>query len=635
MAISNFLHRIMPKGSNPRGAVNTGRKKLQILSSLKAAFIGLGRRLRVVNTDRKLVGNALGRHLPEIPLSARFGVEAKLANIMSGHAFDASSSTGIELSSRAAKVVRDLTPEDGVYFTTEERKDELDENPDDAKLRLVSIGKKALKDRRTAMVKARNEVNHKREQIFKAEKSKKKGWEEKVVDLKTDLDGMEQQQKETRADYMALRQAAVELKIAEIKEQYNDSESASILEELEAQLATMKASVFGDAAVAVRSSTTKKWETQIELRQSVGQVPRELRRMVYSDVKDYLVSDENYLKMLDAQSKHQMIDGTEQLHYIPGANRRLPGLPYYMAKAKAASTAKNEIGVTKEMHLIEAARMMEEDWGSFLEVVQDEMNDIMKPEGEDVEGEFDHSRMWDYFNMTAYMETLKWTKELQADPDTRYEILTDFGDVIGTRRPYRYITQAEWDKRQSLKIAQDYNLTVGKEAQGTMFPSVRYVSGQERVTLVDDDTDSTISKPPPYAESDDLIMKLDTQLYPPSNVTHPTPLVSPVVDGESKPVPLEEEFTKEPEPGVVTQTGQSLDLTKLYSQGYNPLGSQTRGASFSAGDHPELHSLPLREQTRPTTQTKENDRSRSHSELNDPFNELNPFNENGFKPRKK
>ena len=520
MAISNFFNRIMPKGSNPSGAVKTSRKKFQVLSQLKAVLIGLGRRLRVVNTERKLVENALGRHLPEVPLSARFGVEAKLANIMSGHAFDAFSSKGVELSSRAAAVVRDMSSKDGIYVKQERVSDSEDESTVDGKLTLVRIGKKALKDRRTDMVKARNQVNRQQEAIFKAENSKSKGYEDQVQQLKMDLESMKAEQQETRENYMVLRQAAVELKIAEIKEQYDDSESASILEELEAQLATMKASAFGDAASVVRSSATKKWENQIDLRRAVDQVPQELRRMVYKDVKEYLVSDENYLKMLDAQSKHQMIDGTQQLRFVPGVEKRLPGLPYYMAKVNLDPVLKAR---GKEECLIEAAKLMEKDWGSFLEPVLAERNKVMvkdKPATDTagaVEGEFNHGRIWDYFNITAYTDTLNWTKELQADRDARLEIITDFGEELGIRRPYRNLSQDDFDARQRLKIAQEYNLTVGGEAQDGMFPSVRYVASNEEVEIREETNVFSSSESPAHdssleiKETEDLISVSDDE----------------------------------------------------------------------------------------------------------------------------
>ena len=181
-------------------------------------------------------------------------------------------------------------------------------------------------------------------------------------------------------------------------------------------------------------------QDRLDIDSRIREISEKYRNKVYRDIIAFIDNKSEHSEhntLVRAQRNRQMVRGTDKLHFATaeaGHSKRLPGLDYYMCAAR--QDWPKGAPVYKDRLVLEAVRLMHNDWSLFAKDVQSEIDkirvDVDKEKGL---GSFDADRMWEYHHLRSFQETLAKLRRLatvDADSQSRVvDFLSSYGEELG------------------------------------------------------------------------------------------------------------------------------------------------------------------------------------------------------------
>ncbi|KEQ18634.1 hypothetical protein GZ78_00420 [Endozoicomonas numazuensis] len=394
--------------------------------------------MRIVAFHAKRLANGIADRIPRIRISTRRVVQVKTEGAILNRSIKAKSKDGIKLSPEDYKL---LNGKSGFVIETR------GETGAAQTQHLVKVKSSALKQSEKAFeetlelyVQARTDFDAKEVKIphttltGKALEDRKQEFAE-MKRLEREMLGKEQH-------YVQLRALATRLKLREIGGQHDTKAALRDALRFHAKAEAAKLADAGSLVTGVASSVQSVTQKRQDIDADIRAISERYRHKVYKDIKAFIDSDnENseHNTLVRAQRNRQMIKGTDKLRFATtnaGHAKRLPGLDYYMSAARESMKAQGQ-EIQKDRLVLEAVRMMHNDWSLFAHDVQGQIDQIRVDENEAAgkKGSFDADRMWEYHHLRSFQETLvKLRKLATVDKDSQsriFDFLSSYGEELG------------------------------------------------------------------------------------------------------------------------------------------------------------------------------------------------------------
>lgn len=425
MGITNWVRLKAPKASQ---IDSLAQQKLKALHPKKAAETWFHRsvqRLKKLGVWLTSFRSSLGSKIPGVQLRTRNVVTRNIDNFMTGKGVQAQSRTGVS-----------LEPEDRKFAVEEFAGGATFEGD-----KLMELDKGALQQVEDEF----DEVNKRYTREVVAYDRKQQNGTLTEGDVKQ-MDELGSEFREARDRFTRTTALAVKLDMSRMNEKLRSATSMQQLLKAQARAMALNPEDFDDSFLVARLNVASFDSAQRDIDRRIVELGETYRRMVYDDVVDFLdAPDGDFAKLVNEQKRHDLIKGTAKLGHSTG-DIRLPGLDWYVRRAKAVKAAEVAEADKTKGHLVPeisdmdvlqtAAALMYSDWSAFHGQVQDQIDTIRQDHGEK-RGSFNPDDMTTYHHAKSYMATLNWLEELGAKKDGNinknalYNVTADYGEDLG------------------------------------------------------------------------------------------------------------------------------------------------------------------------------------------------------------
>ena len=420
MPIKNLVRLRAPRVSQPESLAQQKLKAHHPKKAAKSWFYRTIQQLKKFNVWLTSFRANLGAKIPGVQIRTRNIVTKNIDNFMTGKGIKAESKTGVLLDSEEMEFANTVM---GTGATFDGKK-------------LMALDKSTMKEIEEDFddVTAR----YTKELIACDRKSDTGSLKESDVQRLETL-GVEFQEKRHR--FTAATHLAIKLDLDRMNEKLRSPSEMQQLIKAQARAEAFNPEDFEDSMLVARFNVASFDSAQRDIDRRIVGLIEEFRGEVYEDVAPFLdAEDGDFAKLVDEQKRHYLIKGTRTLGTTT-SGVRLPGLDWYVKKAKADYKDHAEF---EDMDLVQkAAAMMLKDWSSFHSQIEAKQGAI-RQDREDGTGQFNPDKMDSYLYGQSYMATLKWLEELAltekaGDPNKPprinkaaiRDLTTDYGDDLG------------------------------------------------------------------------------------------------------------------------------------------------------------------------------------------------------------
>ena len=414
MGIKNWVRLRAPNASQ---LDSLAQQKLKTLHPKKAAETWLHRsvqRLKKFGVWLTSFRSNLGSRIPGVQLRTRNVVTRNIDNFMTGQGIQAQSSTGVS-----------LEPEDKKFAIEELGTGAVFDNE-----KLMELDKATLKKVEDEF----DDVNKQYTREVVAYDRKQQTGQLTEDDI-TRVDEMKTEFRAARDRFTRTTALAIKLDMSRMNEKLRSATSMQHLLKAQARAMALNPEDFSDSFLVARLNVASFDSAQRDIDRRIVELGENYRKMVYEDVVEFLdAKDGDFFKLVDEQKRHNLIKGTGKLE-ASTHGVRLPGLDWYVKRAKADLKDNPEFS---DMDVLQkGAAIMYKDWSLFHDQVQARI-DTIRQDNESEGGSFNPDDMTAYHHAKSYMATLEWLEELggtdkqtKINKDALYNVTADYGDELG------------------------------------------------------------------------------------------------------------------------------------------------------------------------------------------------------------
>ncbi|WP_062267887.1 hypothetical protein [Endozoicomonas arenosclerae] len=438
MSLTTRIESIIPRLSHFQSEVAQQIKALHPKKVLVRNWGRFVQGMRIVAFHAKRLAHGIADRIPRIRISTRRVVQVKTEGAILNRTIKAKSKEGLKLTQVQYELLNGKTG--FVIETRGEPGKAQTQHLVKVKSSALKQSEKAFEESLEAFVQARTDFDAKQvktpyETLNASGQEERKKEHAEMKRLETEMLGKEQ-------EYIKLRAMATRLKLREIGGQHDTKAALRDALRFHAKAEAAKLADAGSLVTGVASSVQSVTQKRKDIDADIKAVSEKYRHKVYKDIKAFIDNDDEnseHNTLVRAQRNRQMVKGTDKLRFATrdaGHAKRLPGLDYYMCAAREKMKADGKT-IYKDRLVLEAVRMMHNDWSLFAHDVQGQIDQIRVDEDEKTgkKGSFDADRMWEYHHLRSFQETLAKLRRLATiDEDSQSRVvdfLSSYGEELG------------------------------------------------------------------------------------------------------------------------------------------------------------------------------------------------------------
>ncbi|WOG26296.1 hypothetical protein [Endozoicomonas sp. 8E] len=429
MSLRTRIESLVPRLAHFKSEVSQQVKALHPKKVLVRNWGRFVQGMKIAAFHAKRLAHGISDRIPRVRITARRVVQIRAEEALMGNRIKAKSKEGIPLSPDQSEFLKKQAG-----FEVRSR----DVGPDGSKTTvdyLVKVKSSALKEA-NKQFETDLEAYAKARVAFDAKMQKRPVTPEE----RREVVRLEQNMKDSQYFLADLRHWATELKYKELGGQFNTE--AALRDAIRVHVKTLglqKSNAF-NLVQGVTDNIASVTQDRLDIDSRIREISDKYRNRVYKDIIAFVDNPDEHSEhntLVRAQRNRQMIWGTDKLQFATaeaGHSKRLPGLDYYMCAAKE-NWPQGE-PVYKDRLVLEAVRLMHNDWSLFASDVQSEIDKIrVDIDKENGVGSFDSERMWEYHHLRSFQETLSKLRRFatqDADSTSRVvDFLSTYGEELG------------------------------------------------------------------------------------------------------------------------------------------------------------------------------------------------------------
>ncbi|WP_252179216.1 hypothetical protein [Endozoicomonas sp. 4G] len=432
MSLTTRIESLIPRLAHFKSEVAQQVKALHPKKVLVKNWGRFVQGIKIMAFHAKRLAHGISDRIPRVRITARRVVQIKAEEAIMGNRIKAKSKQGVALTSDQAELLKNQAG-----FEVRSRE---------------VVGSEGNKTSVEFLVKAKSSALKEADKQFEADLAAyakaKVALDAKKLKSPTEVTQAEIQEvgrlgvalqasEERLAD---LRHLATELKYKEMGDQFDTEAALRDAFRLHVKTLALQKSDALNLVRGVTENIANVTQDRLDIDSRIMEISNKYRNKVYKDIIAFIDNPDEHSEhktLVRAQRNRQMIWGTDKLQFATaqaGHTKRLPGLDYYMCAAK--ENWPQDTPLYKDRLVLEAVRLMHNDWSLFARDVQSELDKIrVDVDTENGVGSFDTERMWEYHHLKSFQETLaKLRKFATEDAESQSRVvdfLSTYGEELG------------------------------------------------------------------------------------------------------------------------------------------------------------------------------------------------------------
>ncbi|WP_422137519.1 hypothetical protein [Endozoicomonas sp. ALC020] len=431
MSLRTRIESLVPRLAHFKSEVSQQVKALHPKKVLVKNWGRFVQGMKIAAFHAKRLAHGISDRIPRVRITARRVVQIRAEEALMGNRIKAKSKEGIPLSSDQSEFLKKHA---GFEVKSREVGSEGSKTTVDF---LVKVKSSALKEA-DKQFEIDLEAFAKARVAFEA-KMKKRPTEVTQEEI-NEVNQLQKNLDDSQSRLAYLRHMATELKYKELGGQFDTEAALRDAIRVHVKTQGLQKSNASNLVQGVTNNIASVIQDRLDIDSRIREISDKYRNRVYKDIIAFVDNPDEHSEhntLVRAQRNRQMIWGTDKLQFATaeaGYSKRLPGLDYYMCAAKE-NWPQGE-PVYKDRLVLEAVRLMHNDWSLFAGDVQSEIDKIrVDIDKENGVGSFDSEKMWEYHHLRSFQETLSKLRRFatkDADSTSRVvDFLSSYGEELG------------------------------------------------------------------------------------------------------------------------------------------------------------------------------------------------------------